>query len=273
LLSGTGGTVSQLALANNGSTLQLTNGTYKFTGNLLLGNDCLVTNGTGLVTTTCANNGTSDAVLRSSLTFASAFVAKVTADDAVNTSDTAGAAAFNAITDWFGFSNVFRTWGRDGDAFPAATNRDACNSTLTCRIWDWSLATAGTVIRNTSLDGMTQNPAFTANAACPTDGDDFVDSATYTYDAMYLAGLDGLEATNNTPCTTGQTCKQRYLKAALEDLLDGEGDDDGLCESGETCTYAPNFGAYQGHGLRNPCTFTDGAITGVTLLGFNNNGR
>jgi hypothetical protein len=56
-------------------------------------------------------------------------------------------------------------------------------------------------------------------------------------------------------------------------MLDGVGDDDGLCESGEACLYTPNFGAYQGHGSLETCTFTGGTITGVTMYGYSTNGR
>src|SRR5690606_24214014 len=74
---------------------------------------------------------------------------------------------------------------------------------------------------------------------------------------------------------------QTWLKAATELFDDGIGDDDGLCESNEACLYAPNFGAYQGHGIAwgqtdfPTCEFdaNDGPITGVTMAGYPSNGR
>lgn len=60
---------------------------------------------------------------------------------------------------------------------------------------------------------------------------------------------------------------------AVEIIGDGIGDDDLLCESDEACMASPNVGAYQGHGeLVDAGAFTDGVITGVTLLRYANNG-
>jgi hypothetical protein len=61
---------------------------------------------------------------------------------------------------------------------------------------------------------------------------------------------------------------------ALERFFDGAGDDDGLCESDEACVYSPNIGAYQGEGDANggSCTFTNGAVRGVTLVARADNG-
>jgi hypothetical protein len=60
-----------------------------------------------------------------------------------------------------------------------------------------------------------------------------------------------------------------FLKNAAE--LAGNGN--GLCETGETCLYTPNMGAYQGHGnLVSAGTFTSGTITGVTLMKYETNG-
>jgi parallel beta-helix repeat protein len=61
-----------------------------------------------------------------------------------------------------------------------------------------------------------------------------------------------------------------FLRHALE--LEGNGN--GLCESGEICLYTPNIGAYQGHGdLVSAGPFTNGAITNVTLMQYQHNGR
>jgi hypothetical protein len=49
----------------------------------------------------------------------------------------------------------------------------------------------------------------------------------------------------------------------------------GLCESGETCVYSPNFGAYQGEGdplSQAPCVFSDGTVAGVTMYAYPTNG-
>ena len=64
-----------------------------------------------------------------------------------------------------------------------------------------------------------------------------------------------------------------FLQNAAELLGDGIGNDNGLCESNETCLHTPNIGAYQGHAnLVSAGAFTDGTITGVTLMRYENNG-
>jgi hypothetical protein len=63
------------------------------------------------------------------------------------------------------------------------------------------------------------------------------------------------------------------LRNAVELLNDGSGNDNLLCESGETCLFTPNIAAYQGHGnLISAGTFTDGMLTNITLLRYENNG-
>jgi hypothetical protein len=52
------------------------------------------------------------------------------------------------------------------------------------------------------------------------------------------------------------------------------GNDNGLCESGETCLFLPNIGTYQGHGdLESVGNLVGGALTGITLLRYSTNGR
>jgi hypothetical protein len=70
--------------------------------------------------------------------------------------------------------------------------------------------------------------------------------------------------------TWGGGSSDTFLRHARE--IGGDGD--GLCESGETCLYLPNIGAYQGHGaLVDAGAFVDGVVTGVTLLRYESNGR
>jgi hypothetical protein len=273
-------TVSQLATANNGQYgVRLPAGTLtrgRFTGNLLVGpqgtSPCSVESNTdpGL-DGTCAVQGASDATVRLGGDLAASFSSKVTTNDAVNTSDSSGSLTYSATMDWLGFANEFRGWGKDGSSFPYADHRGRC-TTGTCRIWDWSLASSAAVVRGTSGDGSTQNGAFVAGAACPAE----------------VAGnvtLTSQPGCSNASYATQESCQslglgiwypaQTYLKAAVELTADGVGDDDGLCESSEACLYAPNFGAYQGHGALGTCVFaSDGdAISGVTMYGYASNGQ
>lgn len=233
-------TLSSLTAANNywGVTL-FSSANNKFTGILKVGNnsttDCYVTGGTspGLVDSSCANNGSSDAALVAGATVSASFVGRVQSGDTTNTSDSNGTAAYDSIADWTGFKNPFRGWGKDGSAlpFPNTSNWGRCTTGNTCRIWDFSLATGDTVIRNV--------------LSLPTGAN----TLTHTWS----------DATITT-----------FLRNAVELT----GNNNGLCESSETCLYTPNIGAYQGHGsLISAGTFTDGTITGVTLMKYESNGR
>ncbi len=59
----------------------------------------------------------------------------------------------------------------------------------------------------------------------------------------------------------------------LANALELAGDGDGLCQSGETCLFPRNIGAYPGHGALADLPFNDGAISGVTLRQHSENGR
>lgn len=230
--------------------LQLSNSDNSvFTGPLKVGanslSDCNVSGGTneGLATVTCMIAGGSDAVLSTQVTSVDSFVGKVSTNDAVNLSDNNGSAQFNSISDWTGFENVFRTWGRDGAAFASTTNQGYADSTETLRIWDWSLAASG----DTGDGG---NPVL--------------------LDALTLpSGNDTL-----SHAWAGTSTVTTFLRNAQEILDDNDGNDNLLCESGEKCLYLPNIGGYQGHGsLISAGSFTAGAITSVTLVEYAVNGR
>jgi len=70
-----------------------------------------------------------------------------------------------------------------------------------------------------------------------------------------------------------------FLKNAVE-IIDphspayGAGNHDGLCETGESCIYTPNFGAYQGDGTIVTCTYDpQGGIGAVSIWGYPQNGK
>lgn len=124
----------------------------------------------------------------------------------------------------------------------ASGNRAFCDGAA-CVIWDVSLAVSDQVLR-------ARNGAFSSDSPCS----DAVDGQTTITDQL------------------GKT----FLVNAIELMADGLGDDDGLCESDEACTFSPNFGAYQGHGDpldRGTCTFEDGTVTGVHVYAYPRNGR
>jgi hypothetical protein len=82
-----------------------------------------------------------------------------------------------------------------------------------------------------------------------------------------------LKDTHTSLPTGNELLYSTSLRRAVELDGDGIGDDDTLCESNETCLFTPNVGAYQGHGsLVTAGTFTDGTVTGVTLMKYGTNG-
>src|SRR5262249_36919555 len=130
------------------------NNNEKFTGNLWVGNnqngDCTVVAGStnpGLVTGTCANNGSSDANLVTGKVLSAAFVGALASTDTTNTSDASGQAAYAVGLDWLNFMNVFRMWGISGSVFPNSNDAGLCSSG-TCQIWDWSLSASDSVLLN-----------------------------------------------------------------------------------------------------------------------------
>jgi hypothetical protein len=214
----------------------------QFTGTLHVGGssdlDCEMDNATGLIDTTCANEGTSDATTYLGIDLGGAFAGLVTVDG-TNTDHVAGEALYDTLTDWFAFDNRFRVWGRNAPVSDTAAQSD-CDLGETCRISDWRLSSSDAVLLDRSGDG-TLNVAASDGAPCP-------------------AGVQGNETVTDG---LGNT----FLINALEIVGDGDGDEDGLCESSETCVYSPNVGAYQGEGdpTAAACVFADGVVTGVTM--------
>lgn len=233
-----------------------TNG--NFSANILLGGnsgnpcriDSTLANDPGLQNSTCDLQGSSTAtIVNDATSISNTFVGKAVADS-INMADNNGSQNFSSINDWLQFENAFRIWGQDGGIFPANDHNNACVSG-TCVIWDFRLTLNDPYLRNRSYDFNTQNTAFLKDEACPNavDGNQ--------------AFTDGL-STNNT-----------YLLNAFEILHDGAGDDDGLCESNESCVYQPNIGAYVGEGdfsSNGTCLFSSGTILGVTMHAYPRNG-
>ena len=208
---------------------------------------CSITGGTnpGLANGTCATQGSSSFV-RTTGNGIIAPIGKISTSDLTNTSNNNGVMAYASITDWLGFENLFRGWGLSG-TFPGAGSQGQCTSGI-CQIWDWRLSASDTRFRNTTANGSTQNAAFVNGAACP-------------------AQLHG-----NTAVTDVAATPKTYLTNAIEILGTG-GNNNGLCESNESCLYTPNFGAYQGEGdfWSNTCTFVNGVISGVTMYAYPTN--
>jgi Right handed beta helix region len=268
--------VADLSSSNNQYGVRLSNADSNyFTGRLKVGSNSTtncqvsgVATAPGLIQSTCTDAGTngsnvytgqaSDAVLRVNIDATGSFVGKA-GSDSVNQSESGGTAAFDTLTDWTGFENLFRGWGKDGMVFPDATNRGGCVSAETCRIWDWSLANGDT--------GDGGNPVLQNGLTIPT-GDEALTHAWEAADSSACAEIPGAVWDSGS-----SACLTTFLRKAVEILGDGIGNENSLCESDETCLYTPNFGSYQGHGgLVSAGAFTNGTLVGITLLKYDTNG-
>ncbi len=271
LSSSTSNTLSNITVGNSnfGFYLDLAS-SNTFTGLIEVGNngaDCFVSGGTdqGLTDATCATNGTSDFTLITGITLANAFVGKVTGNDVQNASDTNGAASFpvNPTSfDWSQFDNYYRSWGTDGSVFPNADQQGKW-STGSGRIWDWSVSTGDT--------GNGGSPVLLGVKALPTGND----TLTHIWSGTPISNDNfGCGHMVTGSVWNGSACETTFLRNAVEISTDDIGNDNTLCETGETCLYTPNIGSYQGHGnLITAGTFTDGTQTGITLMKYDSNGR
>jgi hypothetical protein len=143
-------------------------------------------------------------------------------------------APFASIAD-FAAVGPHQGYGRVGtQPFPDGSNRSTCRAGLDCQLWDLSLALGDT--------GNAGAPSLLGVLAPPSAAD-VIDHVT-----------------------SGATIT--FLIRAAELAHDGAGDDDELCESGETCVVAESIGAYRGHGPLVPAGMigAGGPIENVTLL-------
>lgn len=257
---------SNVAIDNLGVADNLNNDVYLyvasdsvFSGLLQVGSatgSCNIYGGTNPgLNASCANQAASTAAL-STGHVEYGMAGEVTIDDTTNTSDTNGTAGFASITDWSGFDRRYRGWGADGPTFPDPGDRGACVTGQTCRIWDFDLLASDTT-------------AARALVAAPADGNA---SMTQTWTASTSAQCALVPGA--TWDATGSTCTSKLLANAEEVIGDGNGNDNGLCESGETCLVMPNLGSYQGHGAPTSAGSigSGGTITGVTLMKYTTNG-
>lgn len=204
----------------------------------------------------CVNQGSSDAIIQNFADLSNTIVAKVFDDDTKNQTDLSGVATHTndpQSFDWFNFDSRFRTWGADGSTFPSGDNKGKCDGGSTCRIWDFRIPASNTLILNNSNSVTFGNEDFLAGLACP-------------------SAVDGNNVITNT---STEVPTSTYLVNATEVMEDSIGNENGLCESNEACIYSPNIGAYQGEGdfrSNGTCAFQDGAVSGVTMYAYPNNG-
>jgi hypothetical protein len=219
---------------------------------------CYSSLSTMLTPNTCTDSGAdnSNTVLASAKSFAlrtsafpttSVFSGTVTSD--TFNSASSGVSAYGSV-DLFNFANVFRAWSKVGTFLTTGTNGRCLPADTTCQMVDWRLSVASSAIGAAS-DGQLNSAPLSCGAVL-----------------LPLASAYSSIPTRNSGDTT-----QAYLANAIEVMGDkgqaGGGDDDGLCESGETCIYAPNYGAYQGEGAFSAtvCNFNGFVASGNSFNG------
>ncbi|MDH5641614.1 MAG: hypothetical protein OEY28_09995, partial [Nitrospira sp.] len=184
----------------------------------------------------CHSQGGSDFVHVAAADLTNSFVGKLLADDLVNSNDVAGAAgtypADPVAFDWVGFENPYRGWGIDGSAFPNIDNQSQW-TTGAGRIWDWRLRDTDTQLRNKN--------------ALPTGAVALSQVWNGTPGTSDDAGCNLMVRGSKWDATNG-VCRSAFLENAYEILNDRVGNDNNLCEAGETCLFTPNMASYQGHG-------------------------
>lgn len=195
---------------------------------------CVVTTGDGNVIKDTTN----------SILMNNSFLAKVASDSVNGTAGVSASAtiAIGSVSDWLFFENQWRGWGNNGAGFIDATNRGKCSAT--CQVYDWRLSSSDT-----------------GNAGAP---------VVLNLNSLFNNG-DAGSAITHTDSSAGTVT---FLKNAVEVMYDYVGNDNGLCESNETCIYTPNAGSYQGDGAFAVQSFTDGAaLSNVRLIRYSNNGH
>ena len=269
-------TLSDVVAGNNdGSAIILSESSYnRFTGLLEVGSagDCSVRLGILPGLDQCFNNGSSNATLITGITLAGSFVGKVTSDDTKNANDTNGAATFPsdpAVFDWTHFDNAYRGWGIDGSIFPDPNQRGPW-ATGAGRIWDWSVSSRDNGANGTTSCTTAPCPALLRVLPLPTGNDTLTHAWSGIPGTLDNSGCDAMVPGSKW---NGSICATTFLRNAVE-LPGAGGNDNNLCESGETCLYTPNMGSYQGHGnLVSAGIIIDGLLTGISLMKYEINGR
>lgn len=225
----------------------------------------------------CSPSAASTATRELGLSVASSFVGPVASDSAAPFSSGNGSeGAFATITNWHAVENQYRGIVKHGVAATAETITGRCSTGNTCQVWDASLRASDTTLRNALSAPIASDVGTHYWSAADATTCAAIPGATWRT-ACSLPGY-----ANQTTCTaaTGtwsDRCVGIYLRHALEVLDDDLGNDNGLCESHETCIVTPNLGAYQGHGVLLADSViplgTGEEIEDVRLVRWSQNGR
>ena len=218
-----------------------------FTGNFQVGSSDSCTAGPYTNIGSACNDGLVNRIVRD---MTNAFVGYLAGDDILNPMATSSTTfgLLDTPAKWLLFDNPFRSWIRQGLAYP--NNTRGFTGTGTAQIFDFRAA---------NLDQFHQS-SFSGDV---TDGGTANRNGAFPDAANCFAELDG--SVQVVQPATGNA----YLMHAIEISFDGIGDDDTLCEQDEDCFYAPNRGAYQGEGdvYSQQCTFNaDGGLSNILMF-------
>ena len=226
---------------------------------------CSITGGAtpGIGASSGACTGTGGLNILASASLETSFVGRVDPDTKNPVGGTNGQASYGSIVDgfmtggaddWTAFEFLTSAWGRTGSSNYDSSSREQCAGG-TCQIWSFALLNSDGVLLNQSFTGQGVNtPAFSAGGACP----------------AAISGGGG------TISLTSPFAVQAFIVNAVEspDEPQAVGNHDGLCNAGETCVYAPNIGAYLGHGtITDDCTMAPATLWSAgSMYAFPNNG-
>ena len=180
-------------------------------GTIFVGNngtaDCFTDAGSGFSDGNCAPANGSSHGVDGGLTSAGLFRGAFASVD------------YNTMTDWFTeITQPEGLWGQEGGAYPAADRRGACIPGETCEEFSYDYVSS-----NASLRGRLSTVHPNNNAAMT---------------RPYKAG--------SVTFTIG--AREMFKEEAKEfGLVIQPGNNNGVCETGESCVLTPNIGAYQGH--------------------------
>ncbi|HRG48232.1 MAG TPA: right-handed parallel beta-helix repeat-containing protein, partial [Leptospiraceae bacterium] len=227
-------TVQNLSAISNVNGIAISGGLNYFYGRGMIrgsGNtssDCQSASGFvgGLASGGCPISAPSDSIsFTTTGSVVSSFVGK-SAIDSKNASGLSGTSlTFSAAFDWVTFDTFFKSIGLfNANSFPHSLHRGLCAGASSCTIWDFSLKSTDTVLRNANITG--------GGSGCPTAATMFV----HTWTAASQAACNSvIGATFN-----GSTCTSTILRNSIELINDGVGNDNGLCEANEDCLLTPN---------------------------------
>jgi hypothetical protein len=215
-------------------------------------------------------------------------VSGVTVDSTTFKGDVGSSTAYGSV-DWtqflntlslpYGFLQAFGYYSGSG-SFTSSSYFGRC-TTGNCKKIDYSLDDGNTTLRNTTVNGSSQNTALTDGTTCDTTvAGEWLASYGTAYSSTNLTLTKAYNDASSaaTLCTSG-TCYIHYLKNAIE-IIGMGGNDNGLCEQDETCLYTPNFGAYQGSftgtggTVMSKCNYPASQhLTGITMFFYPTNGE